>query len=107
MSRPRRVQQGDISAGSHLNYSAAPLFPNTSHSVIFTNIRSVLSKQEELHSFIESANADIVFLTETWLRPEIKDTEVFPKNMNFALFRCDRDERRGGGVLIAAKNTVS
>lgn len=37
----------------------------------------------------------------------ISDNEVLPSNLNFSLYRRDRNDRRGGGVLIAIKNTFS
>lgn len=46
-------------------------------------------------------------LTETWLHADIRDSEVFPTIPDFTLYRHDRKNRRGGGVLIAIKNTLS
>lgn len=66
----------------------------------------MLPKRDELHSFIEDTEADIAVLTETWLHGGILDNEIFPSNMNFTLYRHDRTCRRGGGVLIAIKNTI-
>lgn len=76
-------------------------------NVAFTNCRSILPKRHHLHSLIEDVNADVVLLTETWLHPEIVDNEVLPTNLNFSVYRRDRLERRGGGVLIAVRNTLS
>ncbi|XP_055621898.1 uncharacterized protein LOC129765522 [Toxorhynchites rutilus septentrionalis] len=50
---------------------------------------------------------DIVVLTETWLRPDIANTELAS---DYTIFRCDRSERssslrRGGGVLIAVRSS--
>lgn len=73
---------------------------------MFTNIRSIIPKRIELNSFIEDTEADLVVLTETWLHSNISDNEIL-SNQNFNLFRRDRIGRRGGGVLIATKNTLS
>lgn len=75
--------------------------------VVFTNIRSVLNKRDELQNFIESAQADVIVLTETWLNPDIEDNELFDSVASFNVYRCDRVGRRGGGVLIAVRNTLS
>lgn len=47
---------------------------------------------------MNTTSADIVVLTETWLTPDVTDSEIFPSH---SIFRCDRHDRRGGGVLIA------
>ena len=45
---------------------------------------------------------DIVFGTETWLDPTIKNSEIFPDG--FKIYRRDRTGQQGGGVLIAVKD---
>lgn len=44
-------------------------------------------------------------LTETWLKPEILNSEVFPGM--YTIYRFDRPSRRGGGVLIAVRSTLA
>ena len=46
-------------------------------SVFFTNIRSVIKKRDELCSVLDSASADIIVLTETWLSSKIRNDELF------------------------------
>ncbi|CAI6355055.1 unnamed protein product [Macrosiphum euphorbiae] len=53
---------------------------------------------------------DIIILTETWLTPDISDSEL--GFSGFQVIRLDRNHNnststRGGGVLIAIKNTRS
>ena len=43
-----------------------------------------------------------MFGTESWLRNDIKDHEVFPDG--YATYRKDGNEGRGGGVFIAVKD---
>lgn len=76
-------------------------------NIAFTNIRSIIPKRDELCSFINDISADMVILTETWLHDDVTDTEVFPSNLNFTIFRRDRKSKKGGGVLIAIKNTLA
>lgn len=52
---------------------------------------------------IISSSADIVVLTETWLHRNIRDSELFDSFNLFNLYRCDRDARQGGGVLVTVK----
>lgn len=72
-----------------------------------TNIRSLLPKRENISSILDDSNTDIAVLTETWLHPNILDAELFSGVNIFSIYRCDRSERKGGGVLIAIKNTLS
>ena len=46
---------------------------------------------------------EIIILTETWLTDGVLSTELFSHLFN--VFRCDRTYAKGGGVLIAIKNT--
>ena len=62
--------------------------------------------------YINSSEAefDFIVLTETWLFEDIRTSEFLHEN--YSAFRCDRNfERlgvsRGGGVLIAFKNSYS
>lgn len=45
-------------------------------------------------------------LTETWLNASILDSELLPLFNDFDIFRCDRKNKRGGGVLIAAHHSL-
>lgn len=46
-------------------------------------------------------------LTETWLHPQIGDHELFTNSCDFSVYRCDRDTRQGGGVLLAINKRLS
>ena len=59
-------------------------------------------KQCRLSNVLESVKPDILIGTETWLDPQIKDSEIFPSG--YKLHRNDRKSSSGGGVLIAVKN---
>ena len=68
--------------------------------------RSIVNKVDELQ--VLATNMDVLAITETWLRPVINSCEIFP-NMDFTIHRRDRFEhnnKRGGGVLLAVRNTV-
>ena len=70
------------------------------------NARSIVNKVDELQ--VLATNMDVLAITETWLRPVINSCEIFP-NMDFTIHRRDRFEhnnKRGGGVLLAVRNTV-
>ena len=48
-------------------------------------------------------NLDIVAITETWLHSNIFDNEILPSG--YQIYRKDCN-RRGGGVVLAIKNSI-
>lgn len=67
---------------------------------MFSNIRSVVNKRDDLCTIIDTCDADILVLTETWLNSKISN-EILNCEKDFITYRCDRGDRIGGGVLIA------
>ena len=77
-------------------------------SVCHVNARSLAApgRLDELKFLVSSTNIDILCLTETWLKP---------KHMNSTLeiagyqppIRRDRLVRRGGGVAIYVRNSLT
>lgn len=65
------------------------------------NFQSIKRKRLLLNNIIESSKPDIVIGTETWLKPNIHNNEVFPENYN--IYCKDRIDKEGGGVLLATK----
>lgn len=63
----------------------------------------MLNKINKLHQEIDVYNPDIIFLTETRLDVNKKDSELQLKDYN--IFRRDRGSN-GGGVLIATRTSV-
>ena len=62
------------------------------------NFQSIKTKQGQLYNLLDtcSTKPDIIFGTETWLDPSIKDSQIFPPGYN--IFRNDRlmrDSTRG------------
>ena len=49
----------------------------------------------------------LVFLTETWLSNDVKNSEVFPGNTFTVISRSERSFGSHGGVLIGASNDVN
>lgn len=80
--------------------------PFSNISILFTNIRSLIRKREELCSVADSCNADVIALTETWLSSKVTDSELFNCQKRFNTFRCDRRDRSGGGVLLAVADSI-
>jgi len=66
--------------------------------VVLMNCQSVVKKSAEIHSLLLSINPDIVIGTESWLKPEIHSSEIFPPE--YITYRRDRTDTTGGGVFI-------
>ena len=71
--------------------------------VLNVNFQSVVNKKDQFHALIDETKPDIIVGTESWLRPEIKTTEIFPPS--FTVYRQDR-ETHAGGVFTAVHNTL-
>lgn len=54
---------------------------------------------------ISTSTPQVLIFTETWLSPDISDSELCLTN--YRIYRSDRHNRRGGGVLLAVKNTIN
>ena len=63
------------------------------------NCQSIKNKKAEIHTVIESAKPDIILGNESWLTPDIKNSEIFPDS--FDAIRKDRASDAHGGVFIA------
>ena len=65
--------------------------------ILVMNCLSIKNKKAELHTIIDSAKPDIILGNESWLTPDIKNSEIFPES--FDAFRKDR----ASDVFIAFK----
>lgn len=63
------------------------------------------NKRDDLSSVIDTCSADVVLLTETWLSSAIHDFEILHCEAGYKIYRSDRTGSRGGGVLIAVRDT--
>lgn len=69
--------------------------PNRILKIKHLNIQSINSKIDLLKNYIGQSKADIISISETWLKPE---QNIFIDNYNFA--RNDRTVGHGGACLI-------
>ena len=67
--------------------------------ILIMNCQSIKNKKAEIHTVIESAKPDIILGNESWLTPDIKNSEIFPDS--FDAVRKDRASDAHGGVFIA------
>ena len=77
------------------------------------------TKLLEFQNYVSITKTPIIVLNETWLKPSISDSEIFP-NKDYKVFRVDRStvshpidtddpsryKRNGGGVLIAIRSEL-
>ena len=57
----------------------------------------------QFFSFVELNKPDIIVGTETWLTKEMFDSEFFPPELGFTVYRKDRIGQKGGGVIILVR----
>jgi hypothetical protein len=72
--------------------------------VLQVNCRSIYNKALEFWNLVDTYSPDVVIGTESWLRKDIGNAEVF--RADFTTFRRDRSAR-GGGVFICVKNSIA
>ncbi len=70
----------------------------------YCNARSILPKFDELSAINSLHSPDIICIVESWLSPDISDSEL--SLPGFSIFRRDRN-RHGGGILVYVKSTLS
>lgn len=73
--------------------------------IIHMNCQSVKNKAIDFQTAIELHNPDIFIGTESWLTEDITSNEIFPPN--YQVFRHDREGKRGGGVFIGTRETLT
>ena len=69
------------------------------------NFRSIKDKKPQFLSFVEINKPDVIVGTETWLTPAIYDAEYFPPELGYIVYRRDRVDKKGGGVIILVNST--
>ncbi|CAH8529110.1 unnamed protein product [Schistosoma bovis] len=59
----------------------------------------------ELKSVVDKEKPDVIAVSETWLTSEVLDSEI--QLTGFITSRADRLNRRGGGVIVYTKSTLT
>lgn len=103
---PPRASSTPKSADKTKGKHPKSLHYNQRISILNINCRSVRNKIPELHQTINKTKADVICLTETWLTPEIHNSEIFPMSLGYSVYRDDRTNSKGGGVLIAVSDRL-
>ena len=79
---------------------------------LLSNIQRLITptgktKSKFLSDQAELKNALLVAVTETWLHSGVFDAEVLHDFPGYALHRCDRAGRQGGGVALYLRNDLT
>ena len=69
------------------------------------NARSVCANLCDIHYLLDSAEYDVIMITETWLKPAIPNGLINPSQSYHIICR-DRLESTGGGVCILLCKSV-
>ena len=72
--------------------------------VLVMSCQSRKNKKAELNTIMNSEKTDIIFGNESWLTPDIKNSEIFPDS--FGVVRKDIASDAYGGVFIAFKHDL-
>lgn len=80
------------------------LIDETVIKCLYTNCASLYNKTSELIDLVSLTSPDLIFITETWLTPDIDDSEV--SIPGYVLFRSDSCRGRMGGVCIFSASTL-
>ena len=72
--------------------------------VLLTNANRLYNKVDELFCLVNREHLDLISITETWLSADVPDSvHHLP---SFVIFRKDRPDRLGGGVLCYARASL-
>jgi hypothetical protein len=77
---------------------------------MYLNARSVktvnttINKLAEFNNLVYANDCQIVGVTETWLKSSVLSSEILDDN--FIVYRRDRSDKRGGGVLLCVKRNI-
>ena len=66
--------------------------------------RSIINKRSDLYFKIANIEPDIISITEPWAHKDMGDAELMLSGN--VMFRKDRQERRGGGVIMYSKDSI-
>jgi hypothetical protein len=67
-------------------------------SIIHLNIQSLVNKIDQIRLFCAIYKPNLLCLTESWLTSKHTDFEF--KISGYKIHRCDREDKKGGGVIV-------
>ena len=95
-------EQEPVEANSNPRH--AKRIPQRALSCLIANFQSLCNKFHLFSNHTSKNKTDIIFGTETWPHPDIKDSELLLPDFN--IYRRDRNSK-GGGVMIGIAKSLS
>ena len=121
---PSIVNPGPVNKNNNLG-SLSVYYQNVQGLIPFSHLSDKNPKFDEtkmceLQNYIHASLPDVLILNETWLKPSIDSSEIFPSHL-YHTFRSDRSQNthprdytnpkkfpeNGGGVLVSIKKSLS
>ena len=69
-------------------------------------LRTRVCKQPIIALYFESENELKLYNLEAWLTPDIHDSELFPPEIGYTIYRRDRTSHKEGGVIFLINITT-
>jgi hypothetical protein len=98
-----RKKTEEVTSEEWLATRGAQWIEGNSLVLLQVNCRSILNRIFDFWNSVDTYNPDVTIGTESWLRDQISNAEVFRDD--YTTFRRDRNTR-GGGVFICVKNCL-
>ena len=90
-----------ISTSNHISVNPGPVSNDFTRfrglKIAHVNVQSLIGKIDSLRIFLKENPFDVLTLSETWLKANVSDNEIYIPG--YTLSRNDRDSRIGGGTL--------
>ena len=75
-------------------------------NVVYFNANSIVNKRDVLDALLKAKGPNLVFITETWLKPHYINSFVVDSTY-YSIHRQDRVSGQGGGVAVIYPNTLA
>ena len=97
---------GAFGSGELKRSTPMTLNPSNPLKIALINFQSILENKPQFFSFVDSYKPDIIVGTETWLAPDLYDSEYIPPELGSTVYRRDRTDQKGQGVIILVNSNL-
>lgn len=74
--------------------------------ILCLNVRSISKHSQEIWDLLDDLKPDVCLFTETWLQECATPVLAVAFPENYSIIRLDRVGKRGGGLLVAARDPI-
>ena len=82
----------------------SPIISDNELKCVCLNARNIVNKKSELDIMVADIDPHVIGITEPWANKDIVDAEL--ALTGYAMFKKDRRERKGGGVILYLKESI-